>query len=320
MDDIVLAAGSANRPLFQAIADRLQLPIDHDTVLRFSDGEILRQFGRSVTDRDVVIVTATPSYEDWEELYQMIDAARRGSARRISVIFTYCGSARQDRKHQPRVPISAAMHLRIIERMGVWRIVLLDPHNVAMQGFVDCPCDIVYARQVIVEHLRRYGEGCPHDKLPVIYSTDAGGAELAGSYANRLGWQRGFGFKVRRYPNRVERAVNIGPVKERTIVFADDLVDTAGTVCAQARVAKKRGAARVVVAAAHAVLSGPASQRLAESDIDELVLTNSLPIPREKLEPIERAGKSATVLPLDDLLARVVQACAGNGSMSAFFA
>lgn len=337
-DAMILAANSGNPALFESVARQLEAEapgtysvFKSHTRKNFADGEFKWKWGVSVAGRRAVILAATRTYEQWEELYQMISSARDARARELFILIVYYGSARQDRKDEPRVAVGVRMHAEMIEAIGVkgrTNVAVVDPHNVAAtQCSFRIPCDIVYTRKLIIKYLRSqqgrwsYPTKRRGDHSPVLYSTDAGGTRMVGSYADRLGWLRGQGFKLRRRPDTSEEHKNFGPCRGLTVVELDDLIDTAGTVCGQAEYAKRstRGAKRVVAVAVHGVFAGPAIERIGDSLVDEIVVTNSLPIDRQAIDYLESKGKSMTVLDITDILVQTIAASRGTGSISSLF-
>lgn len=329
--EVVLAANSGNRELFRSVAERLEATeaFNRHNLQCFADRELKYKWGESVAGKMAIILATTRTYEQWEELYQMMSAARDARAEKILVIILYYGSARQDRKDEARVAISLRMHAEMLEAnavVGRTYVGVVDPHNVAAtQCSFRIPCDIVYTRSIVIEWLLAHQEEftftTPKGTLsPVIYSTDAGGSAMVGSYADRLRWLRGYGFKVRRHPDQPEECKNMGPSNGRTVCFLDDMIDTGGTMCDQAVYAKRRGGARRVVAIGiHAVLAGPAIQRLGESAIDDIVFTNTLPIDPAAIAYLREKGKRVTVLDVTDIIVQVIKAAPGTGSISSLF-
>lgn len=334
---VMLAGNSGNPELFRRVAARLQeddpnvlTVFDSHTETTFADRELLFQWGEQVVGRHAIILAVTRTYRQWEEVYQMMSSARDAKAGWVTVIFVYYGSGRQDRKDRPRVADTLRMHAENVEVhvvAGHTYVCVVDPHNVsATQSSFRIPCDIVYARSLIVPYLKsrqeeltfRRGEGI---LSPVIYPTDAGGAAMVHAYAERLKWHRGQGIKHRQQPDTTEKHVNFGPCPGRTVVFLDDMIDTAGTMCGQAAYAKskKRGAKRVVAVGVHAVLAGPAIKRLGDSVIDEIVLTNSLPIDPAAIAYLEGKGKRVTVIDITDILVKVIRAIRDEESISSLF-
>lgn len=337
MPGIILAGNSGNPELFRRVAERLGeddpeilTTFDCHKETTFADRELKFKWGKKVVGRHAIILAVTRRYRQWEGVYQMMSAARDAKADAITVIFVYYGSARQDRKDEARVAISLRMHAEMVEANGVpgrTYVCVLDPHNVAAtQCAFRIPCDIVYARPLIVPYLKaRQGEFTYMNHRmtlsPVVYPTDAGGTAMVHAYADRLRWHRGQGIKVRKHPDATEQHVNFGPCPGRTVIFLDDLIDTAGTMCGQAAYAKskKRGAKRVVAVGAHAVLAGPAVERLGNSVIDEIVVTNSLPIDPKAIAYLEGKGKKVTVLDVTDILVQVIRSIRDGESISSLF-
>ena len=309
--DLKLFSGNANRPLAEEIAQHLRLKLGDADVSRFSDGEVYVQINENVRGEDVFIVqpTCPPVNDALMELLVMIDAFKRASARRITAVLPYYGYGRQDRKAQPRVPISAKLVADLITAAGATRVLAVDLHAGQIQGFFNIPVDHLFAAPVIIDYLAKKDL---HD--PVLVSPDAGGVERARAIAKRL--KAGLAIiDKRRDGNNVAVFMHlIGDVSGKDVVVIDDMIDTAGTLIQAVEALKREGARRVLAAGVHPVLSGPAITRIKESpDLEELVVTNSIPLPPEKLLP------KIHVLSVAPLLAEAMRRIHDEESVSTLF-
>ena len=272
--------GGANRPLAEAICNHLEMPLGRCKISRFSDGELFAEIGENVRGVDVFVVqpTCSPVNDHIMELLIMIDALKRASAGSVTAVMPYYGYARQDRKVAPRTPITAKLVADLLSASGVSRVVAMDLHAGQIQGFFDVPFDHLYAMPVMVEALR------PFVRDPgqtVMVSPDAGGVQRTRAYAKRLGIDLAIVDKRREKANISEVMNIIGEVQGRTCILCDDMIDTAGTLCNAARALKEAGAGRVLACATHGVLSGPAVQRIDESPLETVVVTDSIPLPEK---------------------------------------
>ncbi len=272
MSELKIISGSASPQLAEAICEHLGTKPSPVLRERFSDGEIRIEIGENVRGDDVFVVQPTSSPVNYHlmELCLMLDALKRASAARVTAVVPYFGYARQDRKVVPRAPISAKLVADMLGTAGMQRLVTCDLHAGQIQGFFNCPVDNLFAAPVLLEHLRE------RDDDFVIISPDAGGVERARAYAKRLGASLAIVDKRRDAPNQAKAMHIIGDVKDKVAVVVDDMIDTAGTMCAAANVIMDNGAKEVMAAATHAVLSGPAHQRLQESAFSEVVVTDSI--------------------------------------------
>jgi ribose-phosphate pyrophosphokinase len=274
--DLVVFSGNSNKGLVKEICDYLQISMGRCEVGKFSDGEIQIEISENVRGRDVFLVqsTSTPVNDHLMELLIMIDAARRASAASITAVVPYFGYARQDRKVAPRTPITARLVADLITSAGADRFLSMDLHAGQIQGFFDMPSDHLYAAPVLVEDMKRkYGA---HADEVVVVSPDAGGVERARAFAKRLGTTLAIVDKRRPKANVAEVMQIVGDVKGKTALILDDMVDTAGTLTLGAKALIDSGAKRVVAYAVHPVLSGPAIERIQNSPIEELVVTNTV--------------------------------------------
>jgi ribose-phosphate pyrophosphokinase len=277
-DRLKVFAGNANRPLAEEICRALNKWLGEAMVRVFADGETYVQIKENVRGTDVFVIqpTSTPVDHHLMELLLMIDALKRASAQRITAVLPYYGYARQDRKDKPRVPISARLVAAILETAGADRVLTLDLHAPQIQGFFDIPVDHLFSMPVMIEYFR--GRNVPD--LTVV-SPDAGGVERARGFAKRLNAPLAIIDKRREEANVAEVMNVVGEVRGRNCVLVDDLIDTAGTLVKGAEALLEKGAASVSACATHAVLSGPAVSRIEESELTEVVCTNSIPLSDE---------------------------------------
>jgi ribose-phosphate pyrophosphokinase len=310
-DRLKVFTGNANPALAAEICGCLGCTLGEASVRTFSDGEIYLQIQENVRGADVFVVqpTCTPVDRNLFELLLMIDALKRASADRITAVLPYYGYARQDRKDKPRVPISAKLVASMLEVAGADRVLALDLHAAQIQGFFDVPVDHLFATPVLIEAFRHLDPGT----LTVV-SPDAGGVERARAFAKRLNAPLAIIDKRREDVNVAEVVHIIGEVEDKHCLIVDDLIDTAGTLIKGAEAILRNGASKVSACATHAVLSGAAVQRIEQSQIDQVVLTNSIPLSREAV----RSGRmrALTVAPL---LARAIQSIHEETSVSTLF-
>jgi ribose-phosphate pyrophosphokinase len=273
--ELKVFAGSAHPQLAREIAEYLGISVGQSRLRRFPDTEVSFQIDENIRGTDVFIVqpTCSPVDQNLVELLIMIDAFRRSSAARITAVIPYYGYARQDRKDKPRVPISAKLVANVLSAAGTNRVLTMDLHKAQIQGFFDIPVDHLFAAPVIVEYLARR----EYPKLTIV-SPDAGGAERARAYAKRLDAELAIIDKRRTEDGKAEVMNVIGEVGGRTCIIQDDIIDTAGTIQNAARALQEAGAARILACAVHGVLSGPAIARIEESPLDELIVTNTIPL------------------------------------------
>jgi ribose-phosphate pyrophosphokinase len=311
-DEIKIFTGNSNRPLAEAMARGIGVPLGKAEVGRFSDGEVQVEITENVRGGDVFVIqsTCTPGNDHLMELLLMLDAFKRASARRITAVIPYYGYARQDRKVAPRVPISAKLIADLITTAGASRVLTVDLHAGQIQGFFDVPVDNVYATPVLLEYLRdRIGR-----RDVTVISPDAGGVERARAFAKRLDANLAIIDKRRVRPNEVAEMQIIGEVDGRAAVIVDDMIDTAGTLCAAAEAVRGAGAPLVLACATHPVLSGPAIARLAKSNIDELIVTDTIPLRPEAA----KLGK-LRVLTVAPLLGEAIRRTHDEASISSLF-
>ncbi len=304
-------SGNAHRELAEAICRYLETPLGHAQVTRFADGEVYVEIQENVRGVNCFVVqpTCTPVNDNLMELLVMIDALKRASAGSIIAVIPYFGYARQDRKAKPRTPISARLVADLLTAAGVNRVLAMDLHAGQIQGFFNIPVDHLFAMPVLMEHLR-----AKFTPEAVIVSPDAGGVERARAFSKRLG--AGLAIIDKRRPsNNVAEVMNvIGDVRGRDAIIVDDLVDTAGTLCAAARAVQERGARAVYACASHALLSGPALERVVESPLQELIITDSIPA-----RPDVQACPKVRVLSVARLLGEAVKRIHLGDSISSLF-
>ncbi len=280
--DTVLFTGNANPALAQEIANDLRIELGRASVGRFSDGEVTIEIQQNVRARDVFVVqpTCAPTNEHLMELLLMVDALKRASARRITAVIPYFGYARQDRRpRSTRVPISAKVVANMLEAAGVNRVLTMDLHADQIQGFFDIPVDNIYASPVLLSDL----QGKRYNDL-VVVSPDVGGVVRARALAKQLGCDLAIIDKRRPKANVSEVMHIIGEIDKRTCVVMDDMIDTAGTLVKAAEVLKERGAKSVFAYCTHPILSGPAVERIRNSHLDEVVITNTIPLRGEAVD------------------------------------
>jgi len=309
--ELKLLTGNANRPLAEEIAQYLRVPLCDAEVSRFSDGEVYVQINENVRGADVFVIqpTCPPVNDTLMELLIMIDALKRASAHRITAVLPYYGYARQDRKVQPRVPITAKLVADLLEAAGINRVLALDLHAGQIQGFFKVPVDHLFAGPVVmIDYLRKKEL---HD--PVIVAPDAGGVERARAIAKRFNAGLAIIDKRREGPNQAAAMHLIGEVKGRDAVVIDDMVDTAGTLIQAVSALAREGARRILAFGVHAVLSGPALERIAASPLEEVVVTNSIPVSAAK-----RAAR-VTVLSVAPLLGEAIRRIHDEESVSTLF-
>ena len=306
---LLLLSGRANRPLAHEIGERIGKSPDGVTLRNFADGEIFVRIDRNARGRDVFIVQSTTAPADnMMELLLLIDAAKRASAARVTAVVPYFGYGRQDRKDQPRVAIGAKLAANLITAAGADRVVSIDFHQHQIQGFFDIPVDHLYAAPVLTKHFRDL-------ELPdlVVVAPDVGSAKMARGFAKRLSASLAIIDKRRPTANVAEVLHVVGDVDGKTCLLADDMVDTGGTLANAVFALKDRGARAVYACATHALLSGKASERLIEAPLEELVVTNTIHVPEERL------FSKLRILSVADLLAKAIDHIHSNESVSQLF-
>jgi ribose-phosphate pyrophosphokinase len=304
-----LLSGTANRGLAEEIARHLGVDLCKVNLGRFADGEISVRIDENVRGNDVFIVQPTnPPAENIMELLLLIDAARRASAARITCVMPYYGYARQDRKDQPRVPIGAKLMANMITGAGVDRVLGVDFHQHQLQGFFDVPVDHLYAMPVFTAHYRRMGLNDP-----VVVAPDVGSAKMARGFAKRLNATLAIIDKRRPKPNVSEVVNVVGDVEGHDCILVDDMIDTAGTVTEAARALVNLGAKDIYICATHALLSGPAKQRLDDAPIKEVCVTDTIFIPEE------RRPNAVYVLSVGELISKAIRFTHSEQSVSSLF-
>jgi ribose-phosphate pyrophosphokinase len=306
---MLLLAGTANRPLAEEISRHMGLPLGDATIKRFADGEIFVRINQNARGRDIFIIQPTPPPGDSIiELLLLIDAAKRASGARVSAILPYYGYARQDRKDQPRVALGAKLMANLIEAAGADKVLGIDFHTHQIQAFFDVPVDHLYAAPVLTSYFRTLKL-----KQPVVVAPDVGAAKMARGFARRVDATFAIIDKRRPSQNVAEVVEVVGEVAGKPCIIVDDMIDTAGTLVSVVDALIERGATQVYAAATHALLSGPARDRLSSSAIVEVVVTNTLHIPEEK------QFDKLRVLSVGELLARAIRYTHSNESVSQLF-
>ena len=303
-------SGNANPELAKKISKFLKVPLGDALVTTFSEGEIRVKINEDVRGRDVFIVqpTCPPTNNNLMELLIMIDAMKRASAKRITAVIPYFGYARQDRKDQPRVPISAKLVANILESAGADRILTMDLHASQIQGFFDIPMDHLFAVNTVVDYFAK-----KKMKNLVIASPDVGGIKMARAYAKRMNAHLAIVDKRRIDDHHTETMSILGEVKGKNIVIVDDLVATASSICEAAQALKKAGALKIFAAVTHPILSGPAIGRVKKSPIEEFIISDSIPLDASKKDPVFK------VLSVAPLLGEAIRRIHHEESVSSLF-
>lgn len=311
MPAIKLFHGSSNPALAKEIAEYLKIPVGKADVRRFSDGETWVELEENVRGCDVYIVQSTcnPANHNIMELLVMMDAIRRASAKRITAVLPYYGYARQDRKVAPRTPISAKLVADLIVSAGAHRVLSIDLHAGQIQGFFNIPFDHLFAAPVMIDYIKKNIKGDI-----VIVSPDAGGVERARAFAKYLGTSLAIIDKRREKANVSEVMNVIGDVKDKVAVLVDDMIDTAGTMTQAVSVLKDHGALKVYACATHGVLSGPAIERIQASGLEEVAVTDTIPLSEEAVN-----CKRITVCSIAPLLGEAIQRIHDDTSVSSLF-
>jgi ribose-phosphate pyrophosphokinase len=311
-DEIKIFSGNSNRPLAEALCQYVRVPLGRTEVGRFSDGEVQVEITENVRGGDIFVIqsTCTPTNDHIMELLLMLDAFKRASARRITAVIPYYGYARQDRKVSPRVPISAKLVADLITTAGAARVLTVDLHAGQIQGFFNIPVDNVYGTPVLLQYLRERLGG----RDVTVIAPDAGGVERARAFAKRLDANLAIIDKRRARANEVAEMQIIGEVDGRPTVIIDDIVDTAGTLCAAAEAVRAAGSPSVLACATHPVLSGAAIDRLAKSAIEELIVTDTIP-----LQPEASRLSKVHALTVAPLLGEAIKRTHQEDSISSLF-
>lgn len=312
---LTIFSGNAHRDLAEAICSHVEVPLGKVQVTRFADGEVYVEIKENVRNVNCFVVqpTCTPVNDNLMELLVMIDALRRASAGSIIAVVPYFGYARQDRKTKPRTPISARLVADLLTAAGVDRVLALDLHAGQIQGFFNIPVDHIYAMPVLMDYLRSKFNGGGGDEA-VIVSPDAGGVERARAFSKRLGAGLAIIDKRRPAANVAEVVNIIGDVKGKDAIIVDDLIDTAGTLCAAARAIMDQGARAVYGCASHGLLSGPALERIHASPLSEVIITDTIPA-----RPDIKASPKIKVLSVARLLGEAVKRIHVGDSISSLF-
>ena len=302
-------SGNSNRALAEEICQSIGVPLGEATVTSFPDGETFVKINENVRGHDVFIIQSTcpPTNHHLMELLIMIDAARRASAARITAVLPFYGYARQDRKDQPRVPITAKLVANLIVAAGATRILTMDLHSQQIQGFFDIPVDHLYASPVFFEYFAKRKT----DRTLVVCSPDVGGMKMAAAYADVLGAALGLVAKKRKSPTTVEAMSVVGEVAGCDVLLVDDITETAGTLVAAAKILRDHGAVSITAAVSHCVLNDVALERLKSGLIDELITTNST--------PVDPKGLPITVLSIAKLLGQAIIRINSNESVTSLF-
>ncbi len=309
-DRLILFSGNANRALSQEIADYLGVPLGEAEVSRFADGEILVQIFENVRGADAFVIqpTCRPVNENLMELLVIIDALKRASAWRVTAVIPYYGYGRQDRKVLPRVPITAKLVADLLTAAGVHRVLTMDLHAGQIQGFFTTPVDHLFAAPVLLQYFR--------DRMlgdAVVVSPDAGGVERARAFAKRLNTSLAFIDKRRTGPNEAKVWNIVGEVEGRDVIIVDDMIDTGGTLTQAVPALLEKGAKRIFASCTHPVLSGQAVERIEGSALEEVVITNTIPLPEGRL------SKKLTVLSVAPLLGEAISRIHKEESVSRLF-
>ena len=281
MDDFIIFSGNSNPVLSQKICEYINIPLGGEKVKRFSDGEIQIEIDENVRSKDIFVIQSicSPVNDNLVELLLMLDALKRASANRITAVIPYYGYARQDKKVAPRVPISAKLVADILTVAGATRIITMDLHAGQIQGFFNIPVDNLFAAPVIIDYIiKKFNNDL------VIVSPDAGGVERARAFAKRLNAGLAIIDKRRDAPNQAKAMAVIGDVADKVVVILDDMVDTAGTLVEAAGAIMKNGAREVHAGCSHPVLSGPAIQRIEDSVLKSLVVTDTIPLKENAID------------------------------------
>ena len=312
MPNLRLFAGSANMPLAEKISEYLGIELGNVKIEPFPDGELMIKLEEDVRGKDVFIIqsTCSPVNRSVMELLIFIDCARRASAERITAVIPYFGYARQDRKDEGRTPITAKLVANLIATAGADRVLTMDLHAAQIQGFFDIPVDNLLAEPVLSHHFMKENI----EKL-VVVSPDVGNVKRARVYSGRMNGELAIIDKRRVSGHEVEVGHIIGQVEGCTVLMVDDMISTAGTICQAAHVCKENGAERILVGTTHAVLCGPAIQRLRDAPIDEIIVTDTIPVSDEKLQDLEK-GK---VLSVSRLMGEAIHRIHNDESVSSLF-
>ena len=304
-------SGRSNPALAQGIVDVLGMDLGDVTIRTFADGELWVKYEENIRGQDVFIIQSTNEPADnLIELFLLLDAAVRASAKRVTAVIPYFGYGRQDRKDQPRVPISSRVMVDVITTTGADRIISMDLHSTQIQGFASIPFDHLYSRMVLMDTLRKLDfnpDNC------TVLAPDVGSAAMGQSYARSLGFHFALIDKRRYAPNKAEVSHLIGDLEGKDVLIIDDMIDTAGTTVSAAQAAMDKGAKSVTAAATHGVLSDPAIDRLKEAPIKELIITDTISVKKEKQLP------NMKIVSVADVFAEAIKRIHNGESVSALF-
>ena len=311
MSDFIIFSGNSNPVLSQKICEYINIPLGGEKVKRFSDGEIQIEIDENVRSKDVFVIQSicSPVNDNLVELLLMLDALKRASANRITAVIPYYGYARQDKKVAPRVPISAKLVADILTVAGANRIITMDLHAGQIQGFFNIPVDNLFAAPVIINYIiKKFNNDL------VIVSPDAGGVERARAFAKRLNAGLAIIDKRRDAPNQAKAMAVIGDVADKVVVILDDMVDTAGTLVEAAGAIMKNGAREIHASCSHPVLSGPAIERIEDSDLKTLVVTDTIPLKKNA-----KACNKIKVLSISELIGEAIIRSFKGDSVTSLF-
>ena len=301
-------AGKNTRNLAEKICNSLECPLGQMNIEYFADGEFSVSYEESIRGRDVFLVQSTfPNSDNLMELLLMMDAAKRASAHSIIAVIPYFGWARQDRKDKPRVSVGAKLIADILGVAGLNRLITMDLHADQIQGFFDVPVDHLYASFVFLDYIKK---ALPMDNL-VIATPDVGGTKRASNYAKHLGIPMVICYKSRQKANEIDEMRIIGDVKDKDVLLVDDIVDTAGTITKAADLMKQCGARSVRAMASHAVMSDPATSRVDQSSLSEMIFTDSI--------PYAKGSEKTTILSVSDMFAEAIRRVCNNESISSLY-
>ena len=304
---LAIFSGTSNPALARAIAEEYGTSLGDVTIKKFSDGEQYVKYEQSIRGEDIFLIQSTPPPGDnIIELLLLLDAAKRASVKRVTAVIPYFGYARQDRKDQPRVSIGSKLMANLLVKAGADRVLTMDLHAAQIQGFFDIPLDHLYASRAFIDHFTSN----PIDNL-VVVAPDVGSLKMARAYSKKLGASLAFIDKRRPKANESEIMNLIGEVEGKNVLIVDDLIDTAGTLTNAAAALKERGALNIIAICTHPILSGPAFQRIEDSPIDELLVTDTVQLrqPSEKIK----------VLSIANIFAEAIQRIHTNDTISALF-
>lgn len=308
-NEMKIFSGTANIPLAQKIAKYCNLSLGNVAISRFSDGEISVKYNENIRGIDIFIIQPTlPPSDNLVELLLLIDAARRASAKRITAVIPYFGYARQDRKDQPRVAISAKLMANLISTAGADRVLTMDLHSPSIQGFFDIPFDHLYSSPIFVDYIKKRKKG-----NPVVVAPDIGSSKRARSYANRLNSELAVVDKKRLGPNKIETVTLIGEVKNRDVVLVDDIIDTAGTICHAANLLKKSGAKDIFSVCTHPILSNDSIDKIEKSALSKVVICDTIQISEKNL------CSKIEILSAAELFSKAIKRIHNEESISSLF-